>query len=67
MDDGTTIPVRAAMLRLTQLFNMTGHPAISIPVPVNGMPVGLQLVGRHGATDALLSAARACERELENA
>ena len=24
-------PVRAMMLRLTQLFNITGHPAIAIP------------------------------------
>ena len=29
--DGRTQPVRAAMLRLTQLFNMTGHPAIALP------------------------------------
>ena len=35
------------MLRLTQLFNITGHPAISIPCGLTGewMPCGLQLVG----------------------
>ena len=59
MDNGTTIPVRAAMLRLTQLFNMTGHPAISLPVATNGMPVGLQVVGRRGETAALLAVAKA--------
>src|SRR5262249_20158207 len=28
MDNGQALAVRAAMLRLTQLFNVTGHPAI---------------------------------------
>jgi aspartyl-tRNA(Asn)/glutamyl-tRNA(Gln) amidotransferase subunit A len=64
MDNGDTLPVRAAMLRLTQLFNMTGHPAISLPVPTNGLPVGLQLVGRREKTPELLAVAAACERTL---
>jgi len=62
--DGKQIPVRSAMLRLTQLFNVTGHPAISLPVPTSGLPVGLQLVGRRDQTAALLAAARMCERAL---
>jgi Asp-tRNA(Asn)/Glu-tRNA(Gln) amidotransferase A subunit family amidase len=52
------------MLRLTQLFNLTGHPAISIPIPVDGLPVGLQIVGRRGRTMDLLAVAAACERAL---
>ena len=59
MDNGTAIPVRAAMLRLTQLFNMTGHPAISLPIATTGIPVGLQVVGRLGETPDLLSIAKA--------
>ncbi|MDB4874480.1 MAG: hypothetical protein JWM41_926 [Gemmatimonadetes bacterium] len=59
---GETLLVRAAMLRLTQLFNVTGHPAISIPIPAAGLPVGLQLVGRRGDTETLLAVAMACER-----
>jgi len=49
--------VRALMLRETQLFNVTGHPAISIPCGVTsqGLPVGLQVVGHRNQTDALLS------------
>jgi aspartyl-tRNA(Asn)/glutamyl-tRNA(Gln) amidotransferase subunit A len=56
-------PVRAIMLRLTQIFNMTGHPAISVPCreTAAGLPVGLQIVGRHGGTLPLLRLARACE------
>jgi aspartyl-tRNA(Asn)/glutamyl-tRNA(Gln) amidotransferase subunit A len=64
MDNGETLTVRAAMLRLTQLFNMTGHPAISLPLPVDGLPVGLQLVGRRDKTEELISIAAACERAL---
>ena len=45
--DGQKEPVRAAMLRLTQLFNITGHPAIALPAgrTRDGWPVSLQLVG----------------------
>ncbi|MEP6492239.1 MAG: amidase [bacterium] len=64
MDDGEKLLVRAAMLRLTQLFNITGHPAISLPIPAVGMPVGLQLVGRRDATLELLAVAQACEKVL---
>lgn len=58
MDNGATVPVRAAMLRLTQLFNMTGHPAISLPIATSGLPVGLQVVGRLDETPALLAVAK---------
>jgi aspartyl-tRNA(Asn)/glutamyl-tRNA(Gln) amidotransferase subunit A len=64
LDNGESLPVRAAMLRLTQLFNITGHPAISLPVQTDGLPVGLQLVGARGKTDELLAIAAACERVL---
>lgn len=56
-------PVRNVMLRLTQLFNLTGHPAIAIPCGTTraGLPVGVQLVGSRGATAALLAAAAGIE------
>jgi aspartyl-tRNA(Asn)/glutamyl-tRNA(Gln) amidotransferase subunit A len=58
--------VRALMLRNTQPFNLTGHPAISLPCGTTreGLPVGLQLVGAHGRTDALVRVALACEQVL---
>lgn len=55
------LPVRTAMLKHTQLFNLTGHPAISLPVATVSLPVGLQLVGRRGATAALLDLAAGLE------
>jgi aspartyl-tRNA(Asn)/glutamyl-tRNA(Gln) amidotransferase subunit A len=57
------VPIRNAMLRLTQPFNVTGHPAISMPCGRNaaGLPCALQLIGCRGQTDALLRVARACE------
>jgi aspartyl-tRNA(Asn)/glutamyl-tRNA(Gln) amidotransferase subunit A len=63
---GVRDSVRGATLRLTQLFDLTGHPAISIPCgrTAGGLPVGLQLVGRHGATDRLFAIAAAAERVL---
>jgi aspartyl-tRNA(Asn)/glutamyl-tRNA(Gln) amidotransferase subunit A len=64
LDNGESLPVRAAMLRLTQLFNITGHPAISLPIRTEGLPVGLQLVGARNKTDELLAVAAACERIL---
>ena len=64
MDNGASLLVRAAMLRLTQLFNMTGNPAISLPIPTSGLPVGLQLVGKRDETEALLATALVCEHIL---
>ena len=56
-------PVRALMLRLTQLFNVTGHPAISIRCGAtsDGLPVGLQVVGHRNQTERLLSVAQLIE------
>jgi aspartyl-tRNA(Asn)/glutamyl-tRNA(Gln) amidotransferase subunit A len=64
--DGVTQPVRAAMLKLTQLFNMTGHPAIAIPMGdgKDGLPRSLQLVGHRGRTERLLDVATAVEHQI---
>ena len=51
------------MLDNTAPFDMTGHPAISIPCAKSGgLPVGLMLVGRHFDDATLLRAAHAYER-----
>jgi aspartyl-tRNA(Asn)/glutamyl-tRNA(Gln) amidotransferase subunit A len=61
--DGTDAPVRATMLSLTQLFNLTGHPAISLPAGLgaDGLPRGIQIVGHRGRTERLLDVASAVE------
>lgn len=60
--DGTPVDSRADWL-LTWPFNMTGHPAASIPAGfVDGLPVGMQLVGPRFADEAVLAASAAFER-----
>jgi aspartyl-tRNA(Asn)/glutamyl-tRNA(Gln) amidotransferase subunit A len=46
--------VRPVMLRLTQPFNLSRHPAVALPCAAAGLPVGLQVVGKHARTAALL-------------
>ncbi len=57
-------PTRAAMLRLTQPFNMSRHPAVVLPIgeTPDGWPISLQLVGRD--TASLVAAARAIASAL---
>ena len=51
------------MVNNTAPFNMTGHPAISIPCGMsNGLPVGLMLVGKHFDDATVLRAAHAFEQ-----
>ena len=47
--------------RFTGPYNLTGHPAISLPVPVRGLPVGIQFAGRRGGDFTLLRVAGAAE------
>ena len=44
----TRVPVRGNLIRFTRPFNVTGHPVASIPCGLTpeGLPVGLQIVGR---------------------
>lgn len=48
----------------TYLFNYTGHPAASIPAGMSddGLPVGLQIVGRRLADADVFAASAAFER-----
>ncbi len=49
---------------LTIPANITGNPAISIPVEhVDGLPVGMQVIGRHHTDALLLDLAAVVERE----
>jgi aspartyl-tRNA(Asn)/glutamyl-tRNA(Gln) amidotransferase subunit A len=60
----TDEPIRNALLRLCQPFNLTRHPAISVPIPAarGALPIGLQLVASD--TERLLEIALAVEAAL---
>ncbi len=49
---------------LTIPANIYGNPSVSIPVePVDGLPIGMQVMGRHNQDRLLLDLARSVERE----
>jgi amidase len=51
-----------AVLSNTTPFDMTGHPAVTIPAAeAGGLPVGVMLVGRHFEDGQLLAIARTYE------
>lgn len=67
--EGATGPAdaaRRAMTHLTRPFNLTGLPALSVPCGFTseGLPVGLQLVGRPFEEGTLLAAAAPLEAAL---
>lgn len=63
--DGKTVDVvRRAWYPYTSVFNLTGHPAVSLPCGFDrdGLPLAIQLVGRPGADVFLMKVAAAFER-----
>ncbi|MBS9532566.1 amidase [Mycobacterium sp. M1] len=55
-----------ALAAFTSFCNATGLPAVSVPAGFDddGLPIGVQLVGRMGAEDTLLRVARQLERAV---
>jgi amidase len=52
--------------RNTMPFDMSGHPAISVPCGMaDGLPIGLMLVGRQFEEATVLRAASAFERDAD--
>ena len=63
---GDTVSHGWNMLSNTAPFDMTGHPAISIPCAKSGgLPVGLMLVGRSFDDATLFQAAHAFEQHVD--
>jgi len=56
--------VRGALIRLTRPFNVSGHPACALPCGFSGdgLPIGMQLVGRPFDEATVLRAADAYQR-----
>jgi len=57
--------IQARLARLTCIAGTTGRPQLSLPLgEVNGLPVGLSLMGDHGSDEELIGFARTIEKEL---
>ena len=61
--NGLRMPDYLAWMRSAYFITVTGCPAISVPAgtTADGLPVGIQLVARHGADRELLEVAAAVE------
>lgn len=62
-------PIQAAeALRMTALvrpFNLSGHPALTIPVMApSGLPIGIQIVGRMGDDETVCAVGRLIESRI---
>ncbi len=55
------VPVRPALLALNSPFNLAGWPAVSVPAPVSGLPIGIQIVGVRLDERGVLDVAAALE------
>ncbi len=62
IEEADSIAVRPKLLAFTELFNLTGLPAISVPAPAPGLPAGLQLASSDD--EKLLSIALSYEAAL---
>uniref|UniRef100_UPI0020C6CCED amidase family protein n=1 Tax=Sphingomonas bacterium TaxID=1895847 RepID=UPI0020C6CCED len=63
MIDGAPAPARANLGLYTQPISFLGLPVVAAPLPVAGLPMGVQLIGRPGADAELLGFAGWCEAE----
>jgi aspartyl-tRNA(Asn)/glutamyl-tRNA(Gln) amidotransferase subunit A len=65
--EGGRTEVRGALLRFTRPFNFSGHPACSVPCGLTpeGMPVGMQIVGRPFDEVTVLRVADAWQRATD--
>ena len=58
--EGEKYPYLRAIGAYTILFNLTGHPVVVLPLQLSsqGLPIGVQLVGKRGADMTLLNIAK---------
>jgi aspartyl-tRNA(Asn)/glutamyl-tRNA(Gln) amidotransferase subunit A len=63
--EGVTQDVRLWITRYTAPFNVTGHPVLAVPcgLTTGGLPIGLQVIGRHFDEGTVLRIGRAVEAQ----
>jgi Asp-tRNA(Asn)/Glu-tRNA(Gln) amidotransferase A subunit family amidase len=62
LGDGRRMGIQEALTALPGAFNCSGSPVVSVPVgSLDGLPMGLSLVGRIGGDQELLGVAAAVE------
>ena len=64
ISSGKSVDVRTAMTRYTRYFNLAGNPVLNIPCGMSnrGLPLGMQLVGKHFGESRLLEIGSAYQR-----
>lgn len=66
-DGESDLEMLSDLMRFVTTANLTGHPAISVPIGYdeNNMPVGLQIIGRPWEESMLLRIAENLEQHME--
>ncbi len=65
VEDAGDAPATLRMTNLVRPFNVSGHPVLSLPLLTrDGLPAGIQLVGRQGGDAALCAAAALFEESI---
>ena len=62
MVDGQTVPARNYLGLFTQPISFAGLPVIAAPIKAEGLPLGVQLVGRPGAEAQVFALAAQLEQ-----
>jgi aspartyl-tRNA(Asn)/glutamyl-tRNA(Gln) amidotransferase subunit A len=60
--DGVELPVRANVGILTQPISFIGLPVVAVPLPLEPLPIGVQIIAAPWREDIALRAAYALER-----
>jgi aspartyl-tRNA(Asn)/glutamyl-tRNA(Gln) amidotransferase subunit A len=60
--DGVELPVRANLGIYTQPISFIGLPVVAVPVPLQPLPIGVQIIAAPWREDVALKVARALER-----